>query len=209
MRHVLFINKSNPVFNAECTYQENNGKNLLSNGFETRSEKFWQSSARFTLKKTWTLQAEFRQGIKQAASDFLSGRNYLLDYVQVQPVLTWQPGNTGRLNAKTQYADKVNREGTERAIIRRFGLEAIVSDVKKGSLQCEINYYKIAYNGTNNNSLAFDMLEGLNAGNNMTWSLSVQRTIAKNLQLNINYNGRKPEDIPTIHAGGLQLRAFF
>ena len=80
---------------------------------------------------------------------------------------------------------------------------------KKGSLQCEINYYKIAYNGTNNNSLAFDMLEGLNAGNNMTWSLSVQRTIAKNLQLNINYNGRKPEDIPTIHAGGLQLRAFF
>lgn len=209
MRHVLFINKSNPVFNAECTYQENNGKNLLSNGFETRSEKFWQSSARFTLKKTWTIQAEFRQGIKQAASDFLSGRNYLLDYVQVQPVLTWQPGNTGRLNAKTQYADKVNRQGTERAIIRRFGLEAIVSNVKKGSLQCEINYYKIAYNGTNNNSLAFDMLEGLNAGNNMTWSLSVQRTIAKNLQLNINYNGRKPETVPTIHAGGMQLRAFF
>ena len=73
----------------------------------------------------------------------------------------------------------------------------------------EINYYKITYNGAINNSLAFDMLEGLNAGNNMTWSISVQRSIAKNLQLNLNYSGRKPDNMTTIHAGGMQLRAFF
>ncbi|MEN9640730.1 MAG: hypothetical protein RLZZ262_2599, partial [Bacteroidota bacterium] len=209
MRHVVFINKSNPVFNAECTYQESGGKNLLSNGFETRSEQFLQTAARYTWKKTWTIQAEWQQGTKRAASDFLNGRNYVLETQQVQPVLTWQPGNTKRINLKTQYADKRNTEGVERAVIQRLGLEAILSDVKKGSLQCEVNYYKITYNGPSNNSLAFDMLEGLNAGNNMTWAISVQRRIAKNLQLNLNYSGRKPENIPTIHAGGLQLRAFF
>jgi hypothetical protein len=209
MRHVIFINKSNPIFNAECIYQANNGKNLLSNGFETRGDQFWQAALRWTLKRTWTISTDVKKGNKTAASDYLNGRNYALDYLQIQPILSWQPGNTGRLNVKTLYTEKTNTLGMEHAIIQKIGLEGVLSDVKKGTLQCELNYYKIAYNGESNNSLTFDMLEGLNTGNNITWSLTVQRTVAKNLQLNLNYNGRKPETVPTIHAGGLQLRAFF
>jgi hypothetical protein len=209
MRQVLFINKSNPIFNAEITYQKTNGKNLLSNGFETRGDEFWQSAMRLTIKRTWTISADAKLGTKVASSDFLNGRNYILRYLQIQPILSWQPGNNGRLNIKSQYADKSNTLGQERAIIRKIGAEGVWSNIKKGSLQCELSYYKIAFNSTLNNSLTFDMLEGLNAGNNVTWGLTLQRTVAKNLQLSINYNGRKPEELSTIHAGGMQLRAFF
>jgi hypothetical protein len=73
----------------------------------------------------------------------------------------------------------------------------------------EVNYYRIRYNGESNNSLSFDMLEGLAGGNNFTWSTSIQRSVAKNLQLNLIYNGRKPEDAKTIHSGGVQVRALF
>ena len=60
-----------------------------------------------------------------------------------------------------------------------------------------------------NSSIAFEMLEGLKTGNNFTWGLSYQRKIAKNLQINFNYNGRKSEDTKAIHSGGMELRAFF
>ena len=53
------------------------------------------------------------------------------------------------------------------------------------------------------------MLEGLQQGLNTTWSINIQRNLAKNLQLSLNYNGRKSQENSTIHNGGIQLRAFF
>jgi hypothetical protein len=73
----------------------------------------------------------------------------------------------------------------------------------------QFNFIQIDYNATNNSSLAYEMLEGLKTGNNFTVGLSYQRKVAKNLQLNFNYNGRKSEENQMIHSGGMELRAFF
>jgi hypothetical protein len=73
----------------------------------------------------------------------------------------------------------------------------------------QFSYLDIRYNGQENSSLGFEMLEGLSAGDNFTWTVSVQRNLSKNLQLSIQYNGRKPGDFRTIHSGGIQARAMF
>ena len=59
------------------------------------------------------------------------------------------------------------------------------------------------------NALSDEMLEALQQGFNTTWTFSVQRNLAKNLQLSLNYNGRKSQENNPIHNGGVQLRAFF
>jgi hypothetical protein len=60
-----------------------------------------------------------------------------------------------------------------------------------------------------NSTLGFEMLEGLATGDNYTWSLTYQRTLSNNMQINLNYDGRKTPLSKIIHTGGIQVRAFF
>lgn len=208
-RNILFFNKADPKFGLDYTYQYGRNKNLLSNGFESRGDDFNQLGLRWNFFRQWTFFMEDKLGKKIASSDFLTGRNYELIYFSVEPKLTWQPDNKGRLNLLAQYAEKNNRSGDELVVIRKLGADFTLNSIGKGTIRAEINYFLINYNGVANNSLGFEMLEGLNSGNNFTWTIGIQRTVAKNLQLNLTYNGRKPEGNNTIHSGGVQVRALF
>jgi len=53
------------------------------------------------------------------------------------------------------------------------------------------------------------MLNALKTGYNYTWELSYQRNLTNNIQISINYNGRKSPNSNIINIGGAQVRAFF
>jgi hypothetical protein len=53
------------------------------------------------------------------------------------------------------------------------------------------------------------MMEGLQPGNNFTWSIIAQKQLTKYLDLNLNYFGRKSDSSKTIHTGTVQLKAYF
>jgi len=53
------------------------------------------------------------------------------------------------------------------------------------------------------------MMEGLQPGKNVTWSLLAQKRLTKFLDLNLNYFGRKTETNKVIHTGTVQLKAYF
>lgn len=209
VRNVLFFNKANPIFGADYTIQDTRGKNLLSNGFESRKERFHQVAFRWALPLSIIFNSEQKLGVRTIGSDFLTGRNYSIEYITVKPKLSWQPDNTRRFALVGEWSEKQNTQGLESAEILSYGVEFNWNSLEKGLFQGGVNFFNIRYNGEANNSLSFDMLEGLNPGFNVTWNVGLQRTLGKSLQLNITYNGRKPEQVRTIHAGGVQLRAFF
>jgi hypothetical protein len=68
---------------------------------------------------------------------------------------------------------------------------------------------QIAFNGTPNTPVAFEMLEGLRSGRNYTWSAAYQRTLSGNMQISFSYDGRKSPDIKVVHVGNVQVRFFF
>ena len=76
-------------------------------------------------------------------------------------------------------------------------------------LIARFNYIEMTYNGDANTQLGFEMLEALRVGANYTWNLSAQRSLGNNMQLNLSYDGRKSPGSPTIHTGGVQVRAYF
>lgn len=209
-RNTFYFNKTNPTFGANYSYQENGSKILLSNGFDSRLNTFHEVRFRWNIAKKYTLKSNVIIGRKKNASDYAPVRNFYLQYYEVKPEFAYQPNTKFRLSVNGKFADKTNQSETlEHATIRDVGLDLRYNEAKKGSFNLRTNYILISYNGDVNTSLAFEMLEALKTGNNFTWGLSYQRKVAKNLQLNFNYNGRKSEDNNAIHSGGMELRAFF
>ena len=81
--------------------------------------------------------------------------------------------------------------------------------LNKGSLNVTANFIDVTYNDVQNTSLAFEMLEALQIGENITWTVRYQRNISKNMQLSLNYEGRQSSGANVVHIGGAQVRAYF
>ena len=92
---------------------------------------------------------------------------------------------------------------------QRIGMSFNYSSEKKVTFNGEFSLYNNNFVGNSLSPVAFQMLEGLQAGKNSTWRLLIQKNLTKYLDININYQGRKSDTTPTIHTGNVQLRASF
>lgn len=209
-RNTFYFNKTGSIFGATYSYQENGSKILLSNGFDSRLHTFHDLRIRWNINKIYNLRVNGFLGRKKNTSDYTTGRDYFIEYYEIEPSFSYQPGTAFRIGITGKYTEKLNNSDLlEKAILRNIGLEIRLNQAQKGSLSIQTNFIVIDYTASANTSLAFEMLEGLKTGNNVTWSVSYQRKVAQNLQLNFTYNGRKSELNNAIHAGGMELRAFF
>lgn len=211
IRNSLFFNRTSSVFGMEYNVQNVQSKTLLASGFDSRSNRFNEIGLRLNLKKKFTLKLNAKQGEKIAEADYTSGRDYRLNYVFIEPSLIYQPNTVFRTAIEARYSNKMNADelGGEESTVYEIGLDAKLSRREKGILQANVKVLNIAYNGQQNSALGFEMLEALKPGVNYTWGIGYQRIIARNLQLSIQYQGRKSEDNRAIHSGGMEVRAFF
>jgi len=229
-RNIFYINRTDPKFGVDLKYQQTRSKTLLLNGLDSRELMLRSVYVRWNMTRQFTLNVLYNNGRKINNSEFFSDRDYKILYNEVGPKVTYQPNTVLRLSIlynykvkknalkklKTDYqGDTISYTGGEQAIHHKIGLAAKQNAVSKGSLSMNVNYINIEYLNEDetaalqNTSLGFEMLEGLQTGSNVTWTVSYQRNLSDHMQLSLTYDGRKSEDTPAVHRGGVQLRAFF
>ena len=211
IRNTLYFNRTNPIFGADYTFSDVGSKILLANGFDARNSRFHQLNFRWNIQKRFTLTSTGEVGDRGSSADYTSGRDFNISYFKIKPTLIFQPNTKFRIAIEYRMENKQNAEnlGGEIANIQDFGGQFKLNQAEKGSLQGGLNAVNIVYDGAENNALAFEMLEALRPGLYFTWNLNYQRSISKNLQISVQYNGRKSEENEAIHAGGVEVRAFF
>lgn len=210
-RNSIFFNRSDPVFGFEHTYRDVRDRSLLASGFQERHEWSHEGNARWNFIRELGVECRGKYGIERNRSDVLDGRNYRIKEQSVEPQIRYQPSTTLRLVLEGGYIEKDNLErfGGEHAILRDLEGRFKYNAAGTGTFRVELRYIDVRYQGESNNSLSFRMLESLEKGNNLTWTVRIQRNLSDNLQMDLTYNGRSTEDEPPIHNGGVQVRAFF
>lgn len=211
LRNTLYFNRTSSVFGAQYVYQDVQSKTLLASGFDSRLLKSHELSLRWNIRKQFTLEAKGSIGEKASAADYTTGRDYTLAFYAIEPSIIYQPSTTFRVTLDGRTSRKTNAValGGEVANVLEFGSTFKYNQAEKGSLLGGIKTVIIEYDGDANSALGFEMLEALKTGVNYTWNIGYQRSISRNLQLSIQYNGRKSEGNRIIHSGGMEVRAFF
>jgi hypothetical protein len=159
----------------------------------------------------FTLNVTYNNGTKTSTSEYFNTNNFVISYNETEPKISFQPNTAFRMSIQFKYMEKRNNidYGGEKTFIRNAGTELKYNILSKGSILANFNYIINSFNGAENSPLGFEMLEGLKVGQNFTWALAGQTKLNKNMQLNIQYTGRKSEGSKTAHTGNVQVRAFF
>jgi len=209
-RNTFYFNRTHPKYGIDLTYRKSLMKLLMTNGFESRAREEWQLRLRWNFIHKWQLNLRTDKGSKNANSEFFDSRDYRIAFYDVQPDIVFQPTKYMRISLKYIFGEKKNSIANYESVVSNsIALFAKYNLVKKGIINANIQYIRLDYSGNQNTAVAFQMMDGFRSGENFTWNISYQRTILKNLQLSINYNGRKPADTDVVHVGSVQLRAFF
>lgn len=210
-RNTIFFNQLSSVFGADYNYQDNRNRSILTNGIETRVNTYNELRLRWNATRQFSLNVSYKTGQKYYISQFFITRNYNITYFETEPKVNYQPNTSYRISLIYKYSEKNNSLdlGGQKTIINNYGAELRYNVLQKGSLNMKANYIRISYNDITNSSIAYEMLEGLKTGENITWNISWQQNLSGNLTMNLTYDGRKSENNKAIHTGGVQVRAFF
>lgn len=210
-RHSVYFNRTSSVFGLEYHFQTQAAKTLLATGFDGRNTQSNELSGRLNVWKKWSVLTAYERGQKSSFVDYTTGRNFFLNYYSLKPSLVFQPSTSFRisLDGRFQYKRNAIEMGGEFSRVQEIGTVVKVNQAKKGSLQAQFKIVKIDFQGNQNSSLGFELLEALKPGTNLVWQASYQRSVSKNLQVSFQYSGRKSEASKSIHAGGMEVKAFF
>jgi len=143
------------------------------------------------------------------SEDFVE-KNYDLKGYQVAPKISYLFSKNTSLDFFYEFQNKENQIGDLETLVQnRLGTSFSFAGEKKVTLNGEFSFYQNKFNGNEFSSVGFQMLEGLQEGQNLVWKLLLQKNLTQFLDVNLNYQGRKSETGSVVHTGNVQLRAYF
>lgn len=210
VRNVLFFNRGQQHFTTSYTFLTNAARTLLSIGFQESKLKSHQLNFNHKFAESWLLNLKSSLEENESLSENFTTRNYSLNETRLQPKLSYLFNENARFDVFYQYTSKDNTMGNMETLLQNnFGVSFTYNKAQKVALTGELNFFDNNFKGNANTPVSYQMLEGLQPGQNFTWTLLAQRKLTAFLDLNLNYFGRKTETSKTIHTGTVQLKAYF
>jgi hypothetical protein len=210
LRNSLYFNKNLQKYSTTYTYGKLRTKQQYFIGTQENNTKTHQIDFGHKFATFWLFDLMGKASENNLQTENFNNRNYLINGKEIQPKVSFLYNQNNRLTAFYKYHHKKNSlENFEELKQQKFGLEYFYISTKKNQITANVNLFFNDFIGDTNSPVAYQMLEGLQAGKNYTWNLLFNRKLNSFLNLNLNYLGRKSERSKIIHTGNIQLRAIF
>ena len=204
-----FLNRAKKRYMVHFTYQFAKHKQLLVIGAQQHNLEVY----RLLTKHAFTDELIWKQKLEQLTSTNFSEnypqKNYQLQTKTLEEGIEWQSKQGNRLYTYYDYKQKVNLSGNEDLQMHRVGLRYNYIDAKQNMFNIDIQLVNNLMQGNAYSPVAFQMLEGLQAGKNIVMNTLYRQQISSYLQLYLTYGFRLSETHKAVHTGGIQLKMVF
>ncbi len=209
-RNSLYFNKDLQKNSVTFTYGDSKIKQQYFIGNQENNIKLHQIEYAHKFANFWLINFMGKTSNNKLETENFNNRNYEINANEIQPKISFLYNENNRFSLFYHFKNKQNKlESFEKLQQRKFGIDYFYIDKKKNQISANVNVFLNDFTGDSNTPVAYQMLEGLQAGKNYTWSLLFNKKLNSFLNLNLNYLGRKSENSKTIHTGSVQLRAIF
>ncbi len=207
--NTLSFNRYSTVWGVDVTNISAYNKSLLTYGFETTQQNTWSLKGRSNFSKNCALQFEQKFISNSLNTPSFANRNYDINTLSSTPQFIYTSATTFRIETFYQYQQKKNATafGGEKAVFHSININAKYNTVSSTSIMVGFQFSNISFKGTANTTVSYIMLEGLLPGKNLLWNISLTKRLINNLEISIEYEGRKPAGTRVINTGTASVRA--
>lgn len=207
LNNTLSFNRYSTSWGVDITNLINNNKALLTYGAESNRFKEWTVKGRVNFLKQYTFELIQKTGDQNLLTPAFANRNYAIVINNTEPRFTYTAGTKFRIQAGYQHTSKRNSAeyGGEEAVFNAINLETKYNTFSNTSLTGKFTYNNINYTGATNSTVSYIILDALLPGKNFLWTIDLTKRFINNLELNFQYEGRKPGGTRTIHTGRVSL----
>ena len=215
LSNTLFFNRSNIKWGFDVTHSINNGKSLLSYGFESRRLRNLVGKLRWNINRNFVTTVSYKQikNVLNTKGPKFDNRNYLVIQNIIEPSFSYVYKTSLRASLTYAYGNKKNTvDSMESARNHVFTADVRYNILSNSTLNARFSLNQITYkgySGSANTTVGYLLLDGLLPGKNYLWNLEFTKRLAGNIEMSVQYEGRKPESTRTIHIGRASIRAIF
>ena len=209
-RNSLFFNRGKQRHSVTYSYIQNNTKSLLSIGSQEAKTSSNQIQYSHLFQKSWLLGLFAKTINTSIASENFPEKNYSIKGYQLAPKISYLFSKSTSWDLFYELQNKENQIGSFDTLLQnKLGTSFAYTGKKNFTMNGEVSFYQNKFDGNEFSSVGFQMLEGLQKGQNLTWRILLQKNLTHFLDINFNYQGRKSETSQSIHTGSVELRAYF
>ena len=211
LSNTIYFNRTSTKWGVDLTHRLNNNKALLNYGFESRKLRDITFKGRWNVSRSVATSFTNKYIKNDLNTPSFSNRNYSIKELSAEPSVSYIYKSNFRVSLIYTYDDRRNTILTmEKALNNAIAAEVRYNVLSNGTLNGRFSYNNIKFTGapgSANSTVGYVLLDGLLPGKNYLWNVELTKRIAGNIELNLQYEGRKPGETRVIHTGRASVRA--
>lgn len=210
LSNTLYFNRRSSVWGVDFTHRLSNTKSLLNYGFESNSRRDMTIKGRWNLNKSFSTSLTNKLIKLELITPAFLNRNYLIKEISLEPSVSYIYKTDFRISLMYTYDSRKNTIlQMEKAINHSLTAEMRYNVLSSGTINGRFSLNNISFTGEPSSTVGYVLLDGLLPGKNYLWNIELTKKIAGNIELNLQYEGRKSGNVNAIHTGRASLRAIF